>query len=447
MEFNVEDVVVKAVEEALKLGVSEVEALAVRRRPLLVHISRGDVTVARSGEAVALGVRVVLGRRVAVGGGSVRALDDVKHMVERVVKIAKASKEYPGWKGLPERISASNVKSPYDVNVESLDVEELTSSILELSRRRDWGVEVTDMSFHYTVAERALSNTSLVVLKEKASRVTGFVEVKAVEGGIQSLCHEYHMGYSVSEINFEELVEKASRRALRGLRVAGVETGRYAVVLAPKVTASIVDAILSPAITADNVQRGRSPLAGRVGESLLGEDVTIVDDPTREGLYSTTSFDDEGVATRAKTVFRKGVLESFLYDTYTARIEGKESTGNAVRPGITAFPRPSPLNLIMEGGSESFEDLVSRVRNGVIIYETIGEWLSNPVSGYLNATITYGELLEDGVFRGVIRGAIISGNFYNLLKESIEGLSKELGNIYGYYAPALMLRDVTISSR
>jgi PmbA protein len=101
----------------------------------------------------------------------------------------------------------------------------------------------------------------------------------------------------------------------------------------------------------------------------------------------------------------------------------------------------------MEGGSESFEDLVSRVRNGVIIYETIGEWLSNPVSGYLNATITYGELLEDGVFRGVIRGAIISGNFYNLLKESIEGLSKELGNIYGYYAPALMLRDATISSR
>jgi PmbA protein len=101
----------------------------------------------------------------------------------------------------------------------------------------------------------------------------------------------------------------------------------------------------------------------------------------------------------------------------------------------------------MEGGSESFDSLLSSVRRGLVVYETIGEWLSNPVSGHLNATVTYGELIEDGEFKGVVRGVVISGNFYNLFKDNIEGLSRELDNMYNVYTPAVMLRDVTVSSK
>ncbi len=448
MEFNASDVVVEAVKEALKLGVSEAEALAIWRRPLTISIVRGEVEVARRGEGLALGVRVAVGRRVAVGGGSVRSIKDVKPMVEAIVKIARVSREDPNWRGLPERITASSVRSSYDSKLEELSVEELLGEMLGLARRQDHrGLEVTELHLYTVVLERAISNTSLNVLSERSSRVSGYVEVKAVEGGVQSICREYHMGYSLGELRLEDLLEKASQRALRGLRTTGIETGTYTVVLMPKVTASIVNTMLSPAIAADNVQRGRSPLAGKLGDNVLGEDLTVLDDPTREGLYATTSFDDEGVATRAKTVFRRGVLETLLYDTYTARIEGRESTGNAVRPGVTVAPRPAPLNLIVEGGSEGLESLLSRVRRGLVVYETIGEWLSNPVSGHLNATITYGELLEDGEFKGVVRGAVMSGNFYHLFKYSIESLSRELENVYNVYAPAIMLRDVVVSSR
>jgi PmbA protein len=446
--FRARDVVVEAVREALKLGVSEVEAIAVWRRPLTVDIARGEVNVVRSGEGLALGVRVTIGRRVAVGGGSVRTLGDVKPIVETVVRIARASREDPNWRGLPERISASSARSPYDARLEDLDVGGLVREMLEVSRsssRR--GLEVTGLQLYSAISERAISNTSLDVLEERSTRVSGYVEVKAVESGVQSICREYHMGYSLGEFRFEDLVERASQRALRGLRTVSVEPGRYTVVLSPKVTASFVNAILSPAVTADNVQRGRSPLAGKLNSVVLGEDVTITDDPTREGLYSTTSFDDEGVATRAKTIIRRGVLEAFLYDTYTARIEGRESTGNAVRPGVTVAPRPAPISLIMEGGSESLDSLLSSVRRGLVVYETIGEWLSNPVSGHLNATVTYGELIEDGEFKGVVRGVVVSGNFYNLFKDNIEGLSRELDNVYNVYTPAVMLRDVTVSSK
>jgi PmbA protein len=448
VEFRARDVAFEAVREALKLGVSEVEAIAVWRRPLTIDIVRGEVNVARSGEGLALGVRVAIGRRVAVGGGSVRAPGDVKSIVEAVVRIARASREDPNWRGLPERISASSAKSSYDARLEKLDVGGLVKEMLEVSRGLSGGgLEVAGLQLYAVISERALSNTSLDVLEERSSRVSGYVEVKAVESGVQSICREYHMGYSLGEFKFEDLLENASRRALRGLRTVSVEPGRYTVVLSPKVTAGVVNAILSPAVTADNVQRGRSPLAGKLNNMVLGEGVTITDDPTREGLYSTTSFDDEGVATRAKTITRKGVLETFLYDTYTARIEGRESTGNAARPGVTVAPRPAPLSLIMEGGSESFDSLLSSVRRGLVVYETIGEWLSNPVSGHLNATVTYGELIEDGEFKGVVRGVVISGNFYNLFKDNIEGLSRELDNMYNVYTPAVMLRDVTISSK
>lgn len=449
MEFDVREVALKTVEEALKLGVSEAEAFVLARKSTLVRLVRGgEVEVSKGGESLALGVRIAFGKRVAVGGGSLRSLDDVRRIVEQISKIARASSEDPNWRGLPGRIGGSRVTPPYDPLVEEPPLEELLDSMgVAVAKAKGLGgnLEVTVADLRLTVVERAIASTSLDVVAEKATRVTGLVAVKAVEGGTQVVCHEYSVGFKMKDLVFEELAEKASTRALRGLRMVSVETGRYALVLTPKVSAAVLDALITPAVSADNVQKGRSPLAGRIGEEVLDESITVVDDPTVENLYTTTSFDDEGVATRPKTVFRKGVLETFLYDTYTAKLEGRESTGNAVRASVTAAPRPSPISLIVEPGREPMDRMVEESGKVLVVYETVGEWLSNPVNGYLNATITYAELYEKGVFKGVVRGPIASGNIYELLKNNLLGLSRETEISHGILTPAIMIDNVTLS--
>jgi len=159
---------------------------------------------------------------------------------------------------------------------------------------------------------------------------------------------------------------------------------------------------------------------------------------------SSRSFDDEGYPTSDKAVFEGGVLKTYLYDTYTARKDGVESTGNALRT-YSSNPTPSPNHLIVEPGDLSLEEIISEVREGVYVVRTIGEWLSNPVSGNLNATVTHAYIIRNGEIGKTCKGFVISGNFYEVFREKIELLSKEFRHSVRSSSPHILLKSVRLA--
>ncbi|MDW8010919.1 MAG: metallopeptidase TldD-related protein, partial [Sulfolobales archaeon] len=210
----------------------------------------------------------------------------------------------------------------------------------------------------------------------------------------------------------------------------------------------VLQPLIVPAVCADSVQKGRSPLKNKVGSQVVSENLTIIDDGTHPGLVGTRGFDDEGVPTTRKYVIDRGVLKGFLYDTYTALIEGRNSTGNAFRSVPYSTPVPWISNLIVEGGHGSLSDLVKDVRRGVVVYSTIGEWLSNPVSGLLNATITNGMYVENGEEKFPVKGVVISGNIYDVLKPVDIRVSSERESCFGRFVlPALYLPKITLAGK
>ncbi|MEM4739601.1 MAG: metallopeptidase TldD-related protein, partial [Zestosphaera sp.] len=188
----------------------------------------------------------------------------------------------------------------------------------------------------------------------------------------------------------------------------------------------------------------RSPLIGKLGEELVSEHVSIVDLGASSEVLGSKPFDDEGHPTRNTILFEKGVLKTYLYDTYTALKEGKESTGNASRTFSTA-PVPQPHHLRLMPGEARLDELISETREGVLVMDTIGEWLSNPVSGHLNATITHAYLVREGKLVKPIKGAVITANVYELLKHHIEAVGRDLRIEYGVSAPSLKFSKVKIA--
>jgi len=81
----------------------------------------------------------------------------------------------------------------------------------------------------------------------------------------------------------------------------------------------------------DVVYRHQSFLAGKLGEKVASETVTVIDDGTIPGLFGTSPFDDEGVPSRRTVVIERGVLKSYLLNCYAARKLGMKTTGNASR--------------------------------------------------------------------------------------------------------------------
>jgi len=93
--------------------------------------------------------------------------------------------------------------------------------------------------------------------------------------------------------------------------------------------------------------------------------------------------------------------------------------------------------------------MIKDTKHGILVSSTIGYWLSNPVSGYVTATITHGYLIRDGSIVDYVKGVVISDNIYDMLRERIElfGTPKEREYYLNVYTPPVKIRDVTIAGK
>jgi len=131
----------------------------------------------------------------------------------------------------------------------------------------------------------------------------------------------------------ESVGRTAAQRALRRLNAVKVDTQKVPVVFEPRTARSLLDHIFD-AVHGMSVYRHESFLAGKLGEKVASDDVTVIDDGAIPGLFGTSPFDDEGVPSRRTVVIERGVLKSYLLNSYAARKMGMKTTGNASR-GLT----------------------------------------------------------------------------------------------------------------
>src|SRR5438093_2894064 len=130
----------------------------------------------------------------------------------------------------------------------------------------------------------------------------------------------------------EEIGQTAARRALRRLGARRVKTVEVPVIFDPETAASLLRHIAGAA-AGPSLYRGASFLVGKLGERIAAPGVTIVDDGAIPGALGSRPFDGEGLPVRKTVIVAKGVLRSYLLDTYSGRKLGLPSTHHAVRDG------------------------------------------------------------------------------------------------------------------
>jgi PmbA protein len=143
-------------------------------------------------------------------------------------------------------------------------------------------------------------------------------------------------------------------------------------------------------------------------------------------------------------MIENGILKTFLYDNYTAKKDGRESTGNAHR-SYYSTPKPAPNNLILKPGDLTLDEILEIVGCGLYIIDTIGEWLSNPISGNLNATVTHAYLIENRRIGKPVKGVTVSGDFSKMLLEDVKAVGRDLKQYRNIYSPTVAIGEAVIS--
>lgn len=436
----------KIVKKAVNLGASEVEIYLTRTSETSLTLS-DVIEASKFIKLSSLGIRVVINRSVAIVGTQDISDEGIEKTLNSAISMAKVSSPDPNWVSINKKISQTHVENLFDKDTAHATPEDLREAATELLDSVKEGyrgarpvrgavstrsIEVTYMSCYGGPITRAETLSSL------------YIYARVDEGGRTGTYIEHDVQRSFRRLRTREVGFEAGSKAREFLDAEELPTGTYELILLNRVANSILPVMIAPAVSALNVQQGRSPLAGKLGEELVSKHVSVVDLGASPEALGSKPFDDEGHPTRNTVIFEEGVLRTYLYDTYTALKEGRESTGNASRTFSTA-PTPQPHHLRLMPGETPLDELISETKEGVLVMGTIGEWLSNPVSGHLNATITHAYLIREGRIVKPVKGAIITANIYELLKHHVEAVGRDLRVDYGASAPSLRFSKVKIA--
>jgi PmbA protein len=235
---------------------------------------------------------------------------------------------------------------------------------------------------------------------------------------------------------------RAARRATEKLGARPFATQKLPVVFDPWMSMSLLGAI-SPLFSADNVLKGRSLFANKIGERVANERITIVDDGRRVGGLRSAPFDGEGIATTTRTLVERGVLRGYLTNQKTARKLGATSTGNARRGSYASPSRIGPSNFYIEAGRDDPSTLAKGLPRVLAITSLLNLHTIDPVSGEfsLGATGTY---IERGAALHPVQGITIAGNLTQLLS-AIAGVGTDLTfGPGGIGSPTLLVSELSI---
>ncbi len=240
----------------------------------------------------------------------------------------------------------------------------------------------------------------------------------------------------------EEIGREAARRAVRRLGGRKGATTEVPVIFDPETAASLIRG-LAVAASGPSLYRGTSFLIGQHGKTVASPRVTIVDDPMMPQGLGSRPFDGEGLPSRRTVLVDRGVLSSYLLDTYSARRLGLAATGHAAREdggGVTV----GYTNLYLEPGPWAPEEILRSVDRGLYVTELIGFGVNFVTGDYSRGAV--GFWIEGGELSYPVEEITIAGNLRQMMQD-VEMVGRDLTFRDQTAAPTLKISRLTVAGQ
>jgi TldD protein len=303
----------------------------------------------------------------------------------------------------------------------------------ERARSRDQRVRQVKVVYRDFNQKVTVANSEGVLVEDNRIGTLFFVQVVSVQDGITQTGYEPiggSIGFELFDIYSPEgVADIATNRSLLMLGAREAPMGRMSVVLSSEAGGTMIHEAIGHGLEADLVQQGLSVYAHRVGETVGSSSITVVDDSTLPQKRGSFCFDDEGIPSQRTILVDKGVLQGYLFDGLTARKDGVQSTGNGRRESYRHKPIPRMTNTFIAPGSSNPDDIIRSVHKGLFV-KKMGGGQVDTVNGNFVFEVSEGYLIANGQVRDPVRGATLTGNGPEILKQ-IDMVGGDLGFTIG----------------
>ena len=424
----------------------EVEIVVISKDTALTRYANSRIHQNIGQQDSDISIRAVFGQKV--GSASTNSLDEnsVKECLKRAETIAKHQKEDPQFQGLPEHKEGRKTQNNYfkeTVNYSPDQRAEKVKQIIDFAEEK--GVDRVYGAFKTEEIDLFVANSNGIEKKNKLSNAnlttTAIADWDNDQGfGWGEMCRA-----NVNDIDHMKVAERAVEKGLNNMEPKSIEPGEFNVVLEPLAVKSMLMYLGFMGLSARAVQEERSFMNGKFGEQIMNEDVTIYDDALDKDMIGFP-FDYEGVPKKHIDIINDGVANEVVYDSYTAgKEDDKESTGHAL-----PMPNPNsplPLNLMMESGNSSVEEMIENTEKGILVTRFNYCRTVHPVKSILTGLTRDGTwMIEDGEVKHPVKNLRFTQNLLDAFTD-VEEISDRrelysLGYFPGYIvAPAMKIPE------
>jgi PmbA protein len=434
---------------AAKGGATVAECVLRSGAELSARVRLGKPELVEEAGHRSAGLRVMKGKRVATTSTSDLTDAGIQRFVADALELAELSQEDPfagpATEPLidPREMPDLDLFDPRGGSVDAAQAIAIAKTAEQAALAYDPRITNTDgATFGRTAGGAAMVLSSGFRGAYKGSyQSLSVVPIVDDEGGKKRRGMHWTAKRYLDELEDAESVgREAARRTLQRLGARSVPTGEVPVIFDPESARSILG-LLAGCVMGSTIWRKSSYLLEREGTQVASDLITIVDDPLMPRAPGSRPYDGEGLPSRKNLVVEKGVLKTYLCDSYSARKLGRKSTGNAARGGAAGVSC-STTNFLLQPGTDSHEAIVKGTKRGLLVLEMMGFGF-NAVTGDFSRGAS-GFWIEDGQIAYPASEVTISLNVDELWKR-IDAVGSDLDLRTATAAPTIRVGKMTVA--
>ena len=432
---------------ALNLGINEIEAYSVENNGMDVSFFDGDMVGNTTKMTNVMCIRGVYNNHIATV--YTERLDEmgIKNALETIktnASIISKADPYIMYEGSEKYPTLEEVEVDFD-KVPAYEKINLCKKLDSLLKEKSPLVYKTEISYAEGSTTKTIKNSNGLDCKKDSKMAYIVAEVLCMKDNDVKVAYDYVYINKLKDLDLESFADKLINEAVSQFGADSIPSGSYDIVLDKDALRGLMGAY-SSAFCADSVIKNMSFLKDKLDTKVFGENVTLIDDPLNRNSINQDTFDDEGVATKTKTLVEGGVLKTYLHNLTTAKMMNSKSTGNGFKPSIASPVGVEVENLYLKPGNKTLDELFAAVGNGVYINSLDGLHAGvNTISGNFSLKAS-GYKIEDGKKSTPVTLIIITSSFQEILNK-ITYIGSDLEFRDGFGAPSIALKGIAISGK
>ena len=446
----------KALSHSKKIGIDECDVIRVKKKITTVRITDSEIVELKQNFDESFGIRLIQDKKIA----SIQTTneDEIEKTIDNAFRTFVNLKSREFWGGLPDTVERKVLEGTFDEKLDqisgskSMDIAQnmINSSINDKISTITGSLNIVSENFE-------LLNSNGLNFKDKATYISGIINAESETGEIPVSGIGYASGRTLANFSAEQIGNDAKTMGIESINPQKVDSDSYSIIFEPYSVGELLAFVVAANFNFKTFSEKKSCFSNDYEKEIAVKEFSLIDDPHASEGIGTKSVDDEGIATREKSLIEKGVFKNTYSNLFDSYKEGESSTGNASRPGspmgrsAEPIPMSAPHNLKVIPGDQSQEEMIKETKHGLLVGRLWYTYAVNPIKGDFSCTARSGiRIIENGKIIGPGKSVRIIHSLPTMMK-NISAIGNNQRNVIQWASlpsitPSIKAENISVNS-